>query len=219
MNAPGVPLRSGWSEVADLLGPDTLDAMARPIAEASALPNVCYTSQRWQELEYERLFARSWFVAGFSHEIPEPGDAMPVEAAGMPLLLLRDREGAVRVFHNVCRHRGAVMVAKPCSGLKLLTCPYHAWAYGLDGALRTRPHFHGGDRHDIVKAGEDPPGLVPVRALYGDEVSGIRPLLDPPWICARILWRGIERRLERSVARRPPVHAPAFGAKRIGEAG
>jgi len=60
---------------------------------------------------------------------------------------------------------------------------------------------------------------VPVRALYGDEVSGIRPLLDPPWICARILWRGIERRLEHSVVRRPPVHAPAFGSKRIGEAG
>ena len=164
MNAPGTASPSGWQEVAAMLGADALEALDRPIETAAALPNTCYTSPRWQELEYERLFARSWFVAGFAHEIPDPGDALPVEAAGMPLLLLRDRDGAVRVFHNVCRHRGAVMVAKPCKGLKLLTCPYHAWAYGLDGALRTRPHFFGGDRHDIVAKGSDAPGLVPVRA-------------------------------------------------------
>lgn len=155
---------SAWSDVAGLLGVDALAALERPIAEASALPNVCYTSETWQRLEYERLFARSWFVAGFAHEIPNPGDAMPVDAAGMPLLLLRDREGAIRVFHNVCRHRGAVMVNGPCSGLKLLTCPYHAWTYGLDGRLRTRPHFHGGGRHDVVADGADAPGLMPVRA-------------------------------------------------------
>jgi choline monooxygenase len=88
----------------------------------------------------------------------------------MPLLLLRDNDGAVRVFHNVCRHRGAVMVDKPCRGQRMLTCPYHAWAYGLDGSLRARPHFFGGDRHD-TSPGPDAPGLVPVRhAVWHDLV-------------------------------------------------
>ena len=163
MAADGFRLRSTWSDVGELLGAEALERLGRPLAEAGALPNVCYTSQRWQALENERLFARSWVVAGFAHEIPQPGDAMPATVAGMPLLLLRDRAGAVRAFHNVCRHRGAVLVDKPCSGLTTLTCPYHAWTYGLDGRLRTRPHFHGGGRHDVVGSGSEAPGLVPVR--------------------------------------------------------
>jgi choline monooxygenase len=163
MAQSGYQPRSNWRDVEAMLGPAALAALQRPIAEASALPNVCYVDPAWQALEYDRLFARNWFVAGFTQDVARPGDAMPVEAAGMPLLILRDHAGVIRVFHNVCRHRGAVMVDKPCSDLKLLTCPYHAWAYGLDGGLRTRPHFHGGGKHDVVDD-DDAPGLVPVRA-------------------------------------------------------
>ncbi|MBN35673.1 MAG: hypothetical protein CMM46_13060 [Rhodospirillaceae bacterium] len=164
MERQGSSPRPDWNDVAAMLGPDALEALDRPIDQASSLPNVCYTSGAWQRLEQERLFGRSWFVAGFTQDIPNNGDAVPVTAAGLPLLILRDHDGAVRVFHNVCRHRGAVLVDKPCSGLKILTCPYHAWAYGLDGSLRTRPHFHGGDRHDIVKDAASAPGLAPIRA-------------------------------------------------------
>ena len=86
----------------------------------------------------------------------------------MPLVILRDNDGEIRVFHNVCRHRGAVIVPEKCSGQRVLTCPYHAWAYGLDGKLRTRPHFFGGDKHDTDPA----PGtadLAPVRhAVWHD---------------------------------------------------
>jgi len=145
-----------------MLGEDALAALARPVGEASALPNACYTTEAWQRLEYERLFARSWFVAGFTQDVPNAGDVLPIEAAGMPLVILRDHNGRIRVFHNVCRHRGTVLVPERCSGQRLLTCPYHAWTYGLDGSLRTRPHFHGGDRHDTAP-GPDAPGLFPVR--------------------------------------------------------
>ncbi|MBT5432742.1 MAG: aromatic ring-hydroxylating dioxygenase subunit alpha [Rhodospirillaceae bacterium] len=159
----GITPRSSWSDVEAMLGADALEALERPLSDASSLPNACYTDEAWQKLEFERLFARNWFVAGFVQDIPDPGDALPVTTAGMPLLILRDHDGDVRVFHNVCRHRGAVLVDKPCSGLKLLTCPYHAWAYGLDGNLRTRPHFHGGGHHDVTGKDGDGPGLVPVR--------------------------------------------------------
>ena len=136
--------------------------------EATGLPNDCYTSAEWLEAENKRLFARTWMLAGFCHDIPGKGDACPVEVAGMPLVILRDNNNEVRVLHNVCRHRGAIVVPERCTGQRILSCPYHAWAYGLDGTLRTRPHFFGGDRHD-TDPGENAPGLVPVRhAVWHD---------------------------------------------------
>ena len=97
----------------------------------------------------------------------------------MPLVILRDNDGEVRVFHNVCRHRGAVIVPEPCKGQRVLICPYHAWTYGLDGKLRTRPHFFGAEEHD-TDPGPDAPRLVPVRyAVWHDlifvNISGDAP--------------------------------------------
>jgi len=170
-----------------VLTPDVRRRLDAPTAEGTGLPNPCYTSEAWLALERERLFARTWMLAGFCHDIPAPGDACPVEVAGMPLLLLRDEAGQVRAFHNVCRHRGAVMVDAPCSGRKILTCPYHGWAYGLDGALRTRPHFHGAGHHDVAGRGNaGGPGLVPVRhAVWHDlifvDIGGKAPAFEDHW--------------------------------------
>ena len=123
---------SSWSDVEAIAGADALDALTGPVASASALPNACYTSPAWQQLEFERLFARSWFVAGFIKDVPLPGDAMPVEAFGMPLLVVRDLDGAVRVFHNICPRRRAVLVSGKCSGLRELAGAGRAWH--LDGS-------------------------------------------------------------------------------------
>lgn len=169
----------------DILNDDVLARFDAAAGEGSGLPNRCYTCPDWLQAENERIFARTWMLAGFCHDVPGKGDACPVEVAGMPLLVLRDREGAVRVFHNVCRHRGAVMVAAPCRDRQLLTCPYHGWAYGLDGRLRARPHFYGGGRHDS-DPGPDAPGLVPVRhALWHDlvfvDISGEAPPFEEHW--------------------------------------
>lgn len=148
-------------DVLAMLGRDALQRLDLPLAEASGLPNAAYTSEAWQRLENERLFARTWCFAGYAHDLPDPGDAVPVDIGGMPVLLVRDRQGDVRGFHNVCRHRGATLLEEKASGLTVLTCPYHAWAYDLTGALRTRPHFFGGDKHDVCTDG-DGPGLKPV---------------------------------------------------------
>jgi choline monooxygenase len=85
-------------------------------------------------------------------------------AAGLPLILVRDRAGGIRVFHNVCRHRAAMMVTEPCSNLKQFSCPYHAWAYDLDGRLKSTPFFDG-TKNGNERAGLDMSelGLVPVR--------------------------------------------------------
>ena len=102
--------------------------------------------------------------AGLASEIADMGDARPVEVAGRPLILARAQDGEIRAFHNVCPHRGARLLTEPVSKRPALTCPYHAWTYGLDGALRNRPHYDGPDRHnDGLNAEGERPCLFPVR--------------------------------------------------------
>src|SRR5258708_3692159 len=75
-------------------------AIRAPIEEACTFPQVAYRSQEFFELEVERLFSRNWVAVGFGGSLPEPGDAAPLEIFGMPLLLMRGDDGAIRVFHN-----------------------------------------------------------------------------------------------------------------------
>ena len=154
----------GDRTIEDILGDAAIARLRRPIAEARGLPAAAYTSEAFFALEQRTLFPRTWACIGFASDIPEPGDAMPASCAGLPLIAARGRDGAVRVFHNVCRHRAAMILTRKESGLTQLTCPYHAWAFGLDGALRATPYFDGtkdGARCPVDKAAN---GLVPVRA-------------------------------------------------------
>lgn len=147
----------------DFLDDELFDRLERPSDQATTLPNAAYTDPRFLELERRKLFARTWMLAGFEAQIPAPGDVTPTTIAGMPVLLLRDGDGRVRAFHNVCRHRGATLVDAPCQGLTRLVCPYHAWTYELDGRLRARPHFKGAGRHGTTEEHWAGPGLVPLR--------------------------------------------------------
>jgi len=61
----------------------------------------------------------------------------------IPLLILRDHEGQVRVFQNTCRHRGMILVSEPSHMRGTIRCPYHSWCYGLNGDLRATPHVGG----------------------------------------------------------------------------
>jgi choline monooxygenase len=150
--------------VTDILGHEAIAALRKPIAEACGLPAVAYTSEEFFKVEQKQLFARTWMCLAFASDVPEPGDAIPLMAAGLPLILVRDRSGQIRVFHNVCRHRAALMVTEPCTKLKQFACPYHAWAYDLDGRLKSTPYFDG-TKEGNSRTGLDLPslGLVSVR--------------------------------------------------------
>ena len=125
-----------------------------------------YSSQSYFDREQRSLFRQNWVCAGFGHQVPNPGDIAPVTVGAMPLILVRQRNGDVAVFHNVCRHRGSKLFTAPCERVRLITCPYHSWTYGLDGALRQRPHFDGPDHHS-----QDGDGLWPVdSAIWCDAV-------------------------------------------------
>lgn len=153
-----------------IIGRDAMAALARPVDEASGLPAAAYMSSEFHALEQGALFPAVWVGIGFAGDIPATGDAVPLTLAGCPLIALRDETGAVQVFHNVCRHRATVILPAPARGLARLQCPYHAWTYGLDGALQATPFWDG--TRNATRAGVDKAthGLVPVRSHVWNHV-------------------------------------------------
>ena len=143
---------------------EEFDNVTRPIETALGLPNRAYTDEAFLDAERERVLGRGWIAVAFSHDVPAPGDLFPASAAGQPLLVVRDANRSIRVFHNVCRHRGTRLVDRPCRARKRITCPYHGWTYGLDGALLATPNFSGPGDHSHLSLDEGKHGLVEVRS-------------------------------------------------------
>lgn len=85
-------------------------------------------------------------------ELRGPGSLFPTRVAGLPVVVVLDREGALRAFLNVCRHRGTILVEEP-QARGTIQCPYHAWTYGLDGALRAAPRSAGEPGFDPAELG------------------------------------------------------------------
>ncbi len=105
------------------------------------------------------LFQRSWTCLGRADEIPHPGDYRTYEVGGSGVIVLRDADGELRAYHNVCRHRGTrILEAEAGAGLTVIQCPYHAWTYGLDGCLAGAPHMEGSESFDREEY-----GLYPLR--------------------------------------------------------
>lgn len=125
-----------------------LKQVLQPIETARGLPNACYTDVATFEAERRHLFAGGWSCIGFAIDAPAPGDVTPLDFVGYPLLMVRDQQGALQLFHNVCPHRGRVLVEAADSGKKALVCPYHRWAYSLNGNLIATPHIGGPGEHN-----------------------------------------------------------------------
>ena len=102
------------------------------------LPWSWYADPEVLRREGERIFARAWQYAGHSGQLPEDGSYFAAVAGQVPVVVTRARDGQLRAFLNICRHRGHV-VATGEGMRETLQCPYHAWTYGLDGALRAAP--------------------------------------------------------------------------------
>ena len=127
------------------------------------LPAVAYKGRNFWEAECETVFQRNWICIGFAHELKESGDAVPVAIAGKPLLMLRNKNGEMKTFHNICRHRCLMLLDEPKDVGKLIRCPYHSWAYDLDGRLQAAPHFGGVNEHGHEAFNKKDNSLVPVR--------------------------------------------------------
>jgi len=116
----------------------------RPLTQNPAIPQGreglagwCYTNAELYDLECETLFRRYWQLACHVADVPEIGDYVAFDLVGERALIVRGRDGVVRAFHNLCRHRASRVVAGEtgnCPGV--ITCPFHAWSYELNGRLR-----------------------------------------------------------------------------------
>jgi phenylpropionate dioxygenase-like ring-hydroxylating dioxygenase large terminal subunit len=121
--------------------PCGIEAATVDFADARAMPPSVYTSPDVLALEFDRVFRRQWLCVGRASAIAQPGDYITSEIANQPIAVLRDRDGTVRAFSNVCLHRMSVLLEGTGHVRGGIVCPYHAWSYNLDGTLRGAPHM------------------------------------------------------------------------------
>jgi choline monooxygenase len=114
-----------------------------PLAKAHTIPCSWYFDPEIYAAESRALFGQGWVVAGRAAQVAEPGSFVTADIAGEPILVVRDDEGVLRAFHNVCRHRAAQVINQPEGRATRLRCRYHGWTYDLAGRLRGTPEFDG----------------------------------------------------------------------------
>ena len=135
------------------LTPDEIAAVRKPYRAASLLPGRAYHDPAIHDFERTEWFRRDWIVVGREEDAPAPGTYFLAEVDDEALIVVRGRDGVLRGFYNVCRHRGAELVAfdapRCAHAGSVIRCPYHAWTYGLDGRLRAAPHLERGQAPDV----------------------------------------------------------------------
>ena len=107
-------------------------------AKSYSLKAEAYTDEKWMEIERNAVFKRSWQWVCHAEKLRDPGSYITIEVAGAPICIVRDSEGALRAFYNVCKHRAHELLQGEGRTNKIL-CPYHAWVYDLTGQLRRAP--------------------------------------------------------------------------------
>jgi choline monooxygenase len=161
-----------------------------PIEGAWTPPASWYLDPAFLQLERIQVFRESWQAVGRLDQVANPGDYFTGCLLDLPYVVLRDQDGVLRAFHNVCRHHAAEV----CSGdgtLSELTCPYHGWTYRLDGRLTRAPRLGRNDVFDrdrfslkpaaveawgplvFVYLGENPPPLQPQLADLGQRLDAM----------------------------------------------
>lgn len=98
-----------------------------------------YVSSEWMEREKATVWAKSWLVAGVSSDLRNTGQFITYDIGSESVIVVRGGDRHLRAMHNACTHRGTRLVAESAGTLRKFVCPYHAWVYGLDGALESVP--------------------------------------------------------------------------------
>lgn len=114
-------------------------------ADFPALPEIPvarYTDEAFFDLEMRYLWGRTWLFAGHVNELPEPGSYKLFDKLDQSIIVMRGKDGAIRAFHNTCRHRGAALLTEPSGRASRIVCPYHSWSYSSEGDLKVVPQEH-----------------------------------------------------------------------------
>ena len=117
--------------ITDIFDPTRYAGVRKPLLEAETLPPECYTDEAFYKREVETIFLKVWNFIGRADRVPNAGDYFAFEFVGVPVVVVRGRDGVVRAFANSCRHRGA-KVMQGEGKCTVMSCPYHAWTYAID---------------------------------------------------------------------------------------
>ena len=164
----------------DLVPTVTLDAILQPIEKATGLPNQAYTNENFFAHERDNVLGKGWAGLWFASDLPKKGYVKPVEFMGLPLVILRNKQNEIKVFHNVCSHRGMLLVHNEMEVQGALRCKYHSWSYSLDGELKGTPHLGGIGQQKIDGFKHCDHGLKPVRSAVWMDVIFINLSGDAP---------------------------------------
>jgi choline monooxygenase len=145
--------------------PHQADLDPQALDRASALPARWYRDPATLALERGAIFDRGWHLLAHASRLRNPGDHVVADCAGLPVLAVRGADGAIRAFHNVCRHRAGPIAQ--CDGLaaKSLRCRYHGWTYDLEGQLKSAP--------EMAAAGDFETGAIRLPRLQVREWQGL----------------------------------------------
>ena len=121
-------IQEGQARLAELL------AQYQP---GRGLPRSLYLDAAVYRAEMDQIWRRGWLFAAHACQLPNPGDFLVYDVDGDSILLARTEAGTIAAMHNICRHRGSLVVDQPRGQARRLVCPYHQWTYGLDGQLLT----------------------------------------------------------------------------------
>lgn len=200
------------SEIYKIIEKNKLNVVNKPISQAHGLPNECYTSKEYTLIERKKLFEDKWTVIGTASSLSKIGDVKPFDLLGLPLLIIRNKKNKIKVFHNVCSHRGVKLVNKAGNIRNVIRCPYHSWSYTSDGELVATPHIGGMNKHQSSKFEKSKSNLKEIKSyvwldLIIINISGnqipfekyIKPL-DKRW---SKFWKNKDRKLIK--------HANDFG--------
>ena len=162
----------------DVFTPDRqqLEFCIKPIDKARGIPNDYYIRRESFELEGEHLFNKGWFAVGFVKDLPQPGSVKPVNYFKNPLLLIKSsQDQKIRVFQNVCRHRGMVLIEEPTLLKGAIRCPYHSWCYKQTGEVVATPHIGGPGYNYHSGIDKNELSLIEVRSHIWRDVIFVNP--------------------------------------------
>jgi len=141
----------------------TLSTLLDRQTPGHSLTREFYTDPSLYESDLETIHYRQWLFAVPACQLEKPGQYVTYQVGRYPILIVRGADGLIRAFHNVCRHRGAVLCEKAQGSAPKLVCPYHQWTYELDGTL-----LYARDMGEDFERGEH--GLMPVHCR---DVAGL----------------------------------------------
>lgn len=122
-------------------------SVSEKLSEAHTLPSWLYTDPEVLEVELTEIFSKTWQYVGHVSEFVKAGDYITTEIVGKPIFVTLDNDGEIRAFYNVCSHRAAKLLEGE-GNKRIITCPYHAWSYRLDGSLNRAPNMKGVENFD-----------------------------------------------------------------------